>query len=54
MVQVQVDEIPLPISQLGSESMAALGITSQIPLPEPLALLLPPPPSILRKRSAYR
>ncbi|KAL1129228.1 hypothetical protein AAG570_013757 [Ranatra chinensis] len=52
--QVQVDEIPLPISQLGTEGMAALGLTSQIPLPEmPLGLLMPPPPSILRKRSAY-
>ncbi|XP_014278469.1 WW domain-binding protein 11 [Halyomorpha halys] len=53
--QVSVDDIPLPIPQLNPENMAALGLTSQIPLPEmPMGLLLPPPPtSILRKRSAY-
>lgn len=53
--QVSVDDIPLPIPQLNPENMAALGLTSQIPLPEmPVGLLLPPPPtSILRKRSAY-
>lgn len=53
-IQVQVDEIPLPISQLNPENMLALGLTSQIPLPEmPMGLLIPPT-SILRKRSAYR
>uniref|UniRef100_A0A0V0GAD7 Putative ww domain-binding protein 11 n=1 Tax=Triatoma dimidiata TaxID=72491 RepID=A0A0V0GAD7_TRIDM len=51
--QVQVDEIPLPISQLNPENILALGLTSQIPLPEmPMGLLIPPT-SILRKRSAY-
>lgn len=66
--QVQVDDIPLPINQLAPESIALLtGLTSQIPLPADLPIPLPlpmplprlppsgpPPPSILRKRSAYR
>ncbi|XP_014243430.1 WW domain-binding protein 11 [Cimex lectularius] len=51
--QVQVDDIPLPLAQLHPENMMALGLTSQIPLPDmPMSLLLPPT-SILRKRSAY-
>uniref|UniRef100_A0A0K8SM30 WW domain-binding protein 11 n=3 Tax=Lygus hesperus TaxID=30085 RepID=A0A0K8SM30_LYGHE len=48
--QVQVDEIPLPIRE-NQENMLALGITSQIPLPD--MTLLIPPTSILRKKSAY-
>ncbi|KAI5730578.1 hypothetical protein M8J76_015347 [Diaphorina citri] len=62
--QVQVDDIPLPLQQLPPESLAALaaGYTSQIPLPSDLGIplppsilgnLVPPPPGILRKRSAY-
>ncbi|KAL1456526.1 hypothetical protein WDU94_001250 [Cyamophila willieti] len=61
--QVQVDDIPLPLQSLPPESLAALaaGYTSQIPLPSDLGIplppsilgMVPPPPSILRKRSAY-
>uniref|UniRef100_A0A8D8VBM6 WW domain-binding protein 11 n=1 Tax=Cacopsylla melanoneura TaxID=428564 RepID=A0A8D8VBM6_9HEMI len=61
--QVQVDDIPLPLQSLPPESLAALaaGYTSQIPLPSDLGIplppsilgMVPPAPSILRKRSAY-
>lgn len=57
--QVTVDEIPLPIPQMGSD---ALGNFVGLPMPNEYGMLppasyntiLPPPPGILRKKSAYR
>lgn len=51
--QVQIEEIPLPISLTGGMPDLPGGLTGQIPLPAGLPLHIPPPPSILRKRSAY-
>lgn len=50
--QVQVEEIPLPISLTGGMPDSA-GLPGQIPLPAEIPSHIPPPPSILRKRSAY-
>ncbi|KAK3925665.1 Protein EARLY FLOWERING 5 [Frankliniella fusca] len=50
--QVQVEEIPLPISLTGGMPDPA-GLPGQIPLPAEIPSHIPPPPSILRKRSAY-
>lgn len=54
--QVQVDDIPLPISLTGGLPDAmGVGLPGQIPLPMDIpSHIPPPPPSILRKRSAYR
>lgn len=52
--QVQVDDIPLPISLTGGlPDSIPPGMPGQIPLPAELPSHIPPPPSILRKRSAY-
>lgn len=56
--QVTVDEIPLPIPQMGSEVYGGLG---SLPMPSDYGMLPPasynsvlqPPPGILRKKSAY-
>jgi len=57
--QVSVDDIPLPLlsamptTDSTTAAAAAATMPGQIPLPADIPQV-PPPPSILRKRSAYR
>ncbi len=57
--QVTVDEIPLPMTQMKPDPFSTLGM---VPMPNEYGMMplsayntiLPPPPGILRKKSAYR